>query len=231
MQNQGLDNLRHSTAHLLAKAVKDLWPGTHNAIGPAIENGFYQDFDFGEVKISEADLPKIEKRMREILPKWTHFTFNEVTLNQAKELFKDNPYKLELAQEFAHDGKKLQTNDPVDFLDLCKMGHVENPSKEMQHFKLLSGAGAYWRGSEKNKMLTRIYGTIFPTKEELEKHLTMLEEAKKRDHKILGKELGLFTFSDLVGSGLPLWTPKGTLIRTLLDDFVWKLRAEKGGFG
>ena len=223
-----LDDLRHSAAHLLAAAVKMLWPGTHNAIGPAIENGFYQDFDFGEHKITEADLPIIEKKMLEILPSWTKFVFNEVTLTQAKILFKDNPYKIELAEEFASEGKKLQTNDPGDFLDLCKMGHVENPSKELRHFKLLSIAGAYWRGSEKNKMLTRIYGTIFPTDSELDKHLFMLEEAKKRDHKKLGIELDLFVFSDLVGPGLPLWTPKGTILRELLDGFVWSLRREKG---
>jgi len=223
-----LDNLRHSAAHLLAKAVKDLWPGTHNAIGPSIENGFYQDFDFGNVKISEEDLPKIEARMRELLPSWQRFEFNEVSPDEAREQFKDNPYKLELIEEFAQEGQKLTTNNPGDFLDLCKMGHVDNPSEELKNFKLLSVAGAYWRGDEKNKMLTRIYGTAFPSAEELEKHLTMLEEAKKRDHKILGKQLGLFTFSDLVGAGLPLWTPKGTLVRNLLDDFVWSLRKPKG---
>ncbi|OGK32056.1 threonine--tRNA ligase [Candidatus Roizmanbacteria bacterium RIFCSPHIGHO2_02_FULL_43_11] len=223
-----LNNVRHSCAHLLAKAVKDLWPGTHNAIGPSIENGFYQDFDFGDIKISEADLPMIEKRMHELLPQWKEFVFNEVTPEKARELFKDNPYKLELLEEFAQDGKKLLTNNPGDFLDLCKMGHVEKPSQELQNFKLLSVAGAYWRGDEKNKMLTRIYGTAFPTAEELEKHLHTLEEARKRDHKILGRQLGLFTFSDLVGAGLPLWTPKGTLIRTLLDDYIWSLRKEKG---
>jgi threonyl-tRNA synthetase len=223
-----LDNLRHTGAHLLAAAVKQLWPGTHNAIGPSIENGFYQDFDFGEVKISEADFPKIEKRMRKILQSWKQFSFDEVTLEQAQEMFADNPYKLELAAEFAEGGQKLTVNDPGNFLDLCKMGHVEDPSQELKNFKLLSVAGAYWRGDEKNKMLTRIYGTAFPTTEALQKHLEMLEEAKKRDHKILGKQLGLFTFSELVGSGLPLWTPKGTLIRTQLEDFVWKLRQEKG---
>src|SRR3989344_9196623 len=159
-----LDNLRHTGAHLLARAVKELWPGTHNAIGPSIENGFYQDFDFGKRKISDSDLPKIEAKMNEILPSWNHFDFNEVTLVEAKELFKDNPYKIELAEEFAKGGKKLLTNNPGNFLDLCKMGHVENPAKEMQHFKLLSIAVAYWRGSEKNKMLTRIYGPCWPTK-------------------------------------------------------------------
>ena len=164
-----LNNMRHSCAHLLAKSVRTLWPGAHNAIGPAIEHGFYQDFDMGKWKISEEDFPKIEAKMREILPMWQKFSFNEVSLAEAKRLFKDNKYKVEMATEFAKDGKKLMTNDPGDFLDLCKIGHVENPSKELVHFKLLSVAGAYWRGDEKNKMLTRIYGTCFSTKEELDK--------------------------------------------------------------
>lgn len=215
-----LNNLGHSCAHLLAHAVKQLFPGTLNAIGPAIENGFYQDFDTGEWKISEEDFPKIEARMREILPTWQKFSFNEVTLAEAKRLFKDNKYKIEMATEFAKEGKKLMTNDPGDFLDLCKMGHVENPSKELTHFKLLSVAGAYWRGSEKNKMLTRIYGTCWPAKKELDDYLLMQEEAKKRDHRKLGKELGLFVFSDLVGAGLPLLTSKGATIRRVLERFI-----------
>ena len=146
-QKEYLDNLRHTCAHLLAKAVKDLWPGTHNAIGPSIEDGFYQDFDFGKVKISEEDLQKIEKRMRQIVENWKQFKFNEVTVSEAKKLFKDNPYKLELIEDFSKEGKKLTTNNPGDFLDLCKMGHIENPSKELKNFKLLKIAGAYWRGN------------------------------------------------------------------------------------
>lgn len=228
MDNQNLNNLRHTCAHLLAHAVKLLYPGALNAIGPAIKDGFYQDFDMSSWQITEEDLPKIEKKMREILPHWQKFVFNEISLAEAKRLFKDNKYKVEMATEFAKGGKKLLTNDPGDFLDLCKMGLVENPSKELKHFKLLSIAGAYWRGNEKNKMLTRIYGTAFPTKEELEKHLWELEEAKKRDHRKLGVELDLFAFSDLVGKGLPLFTPKGTLVRDLLNNFSQQLRLDKG---
>jgi len=220
MDSQNLDSLRHSCAHLLAHAVKQLYPGTLNAIGPAIENGFYQDFDMGKWDISEADFPKIEAKMREILPAWQKFSFKEVTLEEAKKLFKDNKYKVEMATEFAKQGKKLQTNDPGDFLDLCKMGHVENPSKELRNFKLLSVAGAYWRGNEKNKMLTRIYGTVFPTKDELDKYLLMQEEAKKKDHRKLGKDLGLFAFSDLVGKGLPMLTAKGTTLKRILERFI-----------
>jgi len=228
MNDEQLTNLRHSAAHLLAKAVKELWPGAHNAIGPAIENGFYQDFDMGDHKISEEDFPKIEAKMREILPTWQKFSFNEVTLAEAKKLFKDNKYKVEMATEFAKEGKKLMTNDPGDFLDLCKMGHVENPSKELIHFKLLSVAGAYWRGSEKNKMLTRIYGTCWPSQKELDSYLHQLEEAKKRDHRKLGKDLGLFVFSDLVGAGLPLLTPKGATIRRILERFIVDEELKRG---
>jgi len=223
-----LNNMRHSCAHLLAKSVRTLWPGAHNAIGPAIEHGFYQDFDMGKWKISEEDFPKIEAKMREILPMWQKFSFNEVSLAEAKRLFKDNKYKVEMATEFAKDGKKLMTNDPGDFLDLCKIGHVENPSKELVHFKLLSVAGAYWRGDEKNKMLTRIYGTCFSTKEELDKYLWQLEEAKKRDHRKIAKELDLIVFSELVGSGLPLYTPKGAVLRSAVYDYSRALNQKIG---
>lgn len=233
-----LNNLRHSCAHLLAKAVKDLWPGTHNAIGPAIENGFYQDFDFsskgrsasgrGSVKISESDLPKIEEKMKEILKGWEHFEYKEVSLEEAKKLFSENPYKLELAEEFAKGGKKLLTNNPGNFLDLCKMTHVENPKKEMQHFKLLKIAGAYWRGNEKNKMLTRIYGTVFSSQKELDEYIKLLADAERKDHRKIGKDLDLFVFSDLVGQGLPLFTPKGATIRRLLERFVQDEEIKRG---
>ncbi len=231
MSQQLLDELaalRHSCAHLLAKAVLTLWPGSHNAIGPSIENGFYQDFDLGDVRIADEDLAKIEAEMKKILPSWKHFTFQQVTLDEAKKLFAHNPYKLELAEEFATEGKKLTTNDPGNFLDLCKMGHVENPSKELKHFKLQSIAGAYWRGSEKNKMLTRIYGTAFFTQEELDAHLLALEDAKNRDHRKLGAELGLFVFSDLVGKGLPLWTPKGSIIRREIEQYIVAEEVKRG---
>ncbi len=227
--DEDLNNLRHSCAHLLAAAVKELWPGTHNAIGPSIENGFYQDFDFGKVKISEEDLPKIEKKMQEMVQNWGPFKVKEVTPEQARIDFASNPYKLELIEEFAKEGKTLTENDPGNFLDLCKGGHVEGePKKELKHFKLLSLAGAYWRGSEKNKMLTRIYGTCFPNKEELDKYLWQLEEAKKRDHRKLGTQLGLWTFSDLVGPGLPLFTQKGALVRQQINEFVESLQSKQG---
>lgn len=229
LQNKhNLDNLRHSCAHLLAAAVLELWPGSHNAIGPAIENGFYQDFDLGSIKISEADLSKIEQKMREIVPTWKKFMFKEVTLEEAKKLFKHNPYKIELAKEFAGEGKKLMTNNPGNFLDLCKMGHVENPTRELRYFKLLSIAGAYWRGSEKNKMLTRIYGTCFPTKEELEKYLWQIEEAKKRDHRKIGKQQELFLISQEAGSGFPIYQPRGFLLRRNLEEWLTREKESRG---
>ncbi len=223
-----LESLEHSCAHLLAKAVLTLWPGSHNAIGPAIENGFYQDFDMGDVKISEDDFPKIEAKMREILPAWKHFDYKEVTLEEAKKLFKHNPYKVILATEFAGQGKKLTVNDPGDFLDLCKMTHVKDPSKEMKHFKLLSVAGAYWRGSEKNKMLTRIYGTVFPTQKELDEYLKRLELAKLHDHRKIGKELEMFEISEEVGPGLILWLPKGDIIKEEIGNWAKETEKEWG---
>src|SRR3989344_3526844 len=223
-----LNDLRHSCAHLLAAAVKQLYPGAHNAIGPAIENGFYQDFDMGKWSVSESDLPKIEQKMRELLRTWRPFEEKVVSDEQAKKDFSNNPYKLELIDEFAKEGKKITENNPGNFPDLCKGGHSKNPKDELKHFKLLSIAGAYWRGNEKNKMLTRIYGTLFLLKDELNKYLWQLEEAKKRDHRKIGKELDLFTFSDLVGKGLPLFTPKGTLVRELLNDFSQELRLKRG---
>ncbi len=220
-----LDKLRHSAAHLLAAAVLDLYPKTHNAIGPSIENGFYQDFDFGDIKISDNDLQKIEDKMQQLLKNWETFKISEVSVDKAKKDFAHNPYKLELIEEFSNDGKTITETVQGKFLDLCKGGHIENP-QELEHFKLLKVAGAYWRGDEKNKMLTRIYGTAFSTQKELDEYLQQLEEAKKRDHRKLGKELDLFTFSDLVGSGLPLYTPKGAFMRLSLNKYVEDLQSK-----
>ena len=205
-----LENLRHSCAHLLAAAVMEIWPDAKRTIGPAIEEGFYYDFDFKE-PISELDLPKIEKKMSQILQSWKKFEKTEVTSEEAKKEFKDNQYKLELIEEFSKEGKKLTLYRSGNYVDLCKGGHIDSPSKELQYFKLLKIAGAYWRGNEKNKMLTRIYGTAFPTKKELEDYLKMLEEAKKRDHRVLGEKLDLFFFHEY-SPGAPIFLPKGTII-------------------
>src|SRR3989338_11502525 len=224
-----LDSQRHSLAHLLAAAVMEIWPDTLRTIGPAIDNGFYYDFEFSS-PISDKDLPKIEKKMKEILKSWKEFESEEKTEKEAKEYFKKNEYKVELIEEIIGKGEKITFYTCGKFTDLCRGGHVDNPAKEIKpdSFKLDRVAGAYWRGDEKNKMLTRIYGLAFATKKELDAYLAQREEAEKRDHKKLGKELDLFVFSELVGSGLALWTPKGTILRNLLDDFVWELRKMRG---
>ena len=220
--------LRHSAAHLLAAAVEELYPSVKKTIGPAIEEGFYYDFDFGNEKISESDLPKIEKKMQEVVSSWKEFEEIPVTAQEAKKEFKGNPYKIELIEELAKNKEKITIYQSGDFRDLCRGGHIENPAKNLKFFKLLSVAGAYWRGSEKNKMLTRIYGTAFPTKKELDDYLTMRQEAQKRDHRKLGKELDLFTFSELVGPGFPLYTTKGALVRRLIGEQVEELQKEQG---
>lgn len=227
MNSEHLDKLRHSSAHLLAAAVLELWPDAKRAIGPSIENGFYYDFEFSK-PISEEDFPKIEAKMKELLQSWTSFEKIEVSKEEALEKVKGNEYKEELINGFADKGESLTFYKSGSFEDLCRGGHVENPSQEIGAFKLLSIAGAYWRGDEKNKMLTRIYATAFPTQPELDEYLHNLEEAKKRDHRKLGKELGLFAFSDLVGSGLPLFTPKGAFLREELNKFSQGLREEIG---
>lgn len=226
-QDQDLSKLRHSAAHLLASAILALRPDAKPTIGPATDDGFYYDFQFTS-PFSEGELQAVEQKMHELVKNWHGFERIEVTPEEASDKFAQNPFKRELISEFASEGEQLTLYKSGDFVDLCRGGHIDNPAKTLKYFALLSVAGAYWRGSESNPMLTRIYGTAFFTKEELESHLHMLEEAKKRDHKKLGKELDLFTFSDKVGSGLPLWTPRGTLLREILNDFVWQLRKKKG---
>lgn len=225
---QSLDNLRHSCAHLLAAAVEAVYPGVKRTIGPAIENGFYYDFDFGDKKVSETDFVRIEQKMHEFSKTWPSFERHEVSKDQSLREFADNPYKKELIEEFSSDNQPLTIYQSGEFRDLCRGGHVDDPKKELKHFKLLSIAGAYWRGDEKNKMLTRIYGTCFPTKEALDQFLIQQEEAKKRDHRKLGADLDLFVFSDLVGKGLPLWTAKGAVIRRELERFIVDEEIKRG---
>jgi len=228
-KNEKLHNLRHSLAHLLAAAVLEIYPDTKNTIGPSIEDGFYYDFEFSS-PISDKDLPKIERKMKEILKSWKEFESEEKSGKEAKEYFKKNEYKIELIEEIIGKGEKITFYKCGDFTDLCRGGHLENPAKEIKpdSFKLDRVAGAYWRGNEKNKMLTRIYGLAFETKEELENYQKMREEAEKRDHKKLGKELGLFTISDLVGKGLPMYLPKGNIIKTELENFIRKEKEKLG---
>ena len=220
MEAKNLETLRHSAAHLLAAAVKQLWPSAQPTIGPAIENGFYYDFDFGNIKISEEDLSKIEKKMREILPSWKSFERIDVSPAEAKKEFHGNLYKLELIEELVKNKEKISIYQSGGFRDLCRGGHTDQPSVDLKNFKLLSLAGAYWRGDERNSMLTRIYGTVFPIEEELKKHLAQLELAKERDHRKLGRELELFTVSEEVGPGLILWLPKGNIIKEELEKWA-----------
>ncbi len=227
---QHLWALRHTAEHILHQAVKDLYPSILLAMGPATDEGFYFDFDHSPkgktpVKISDEDLPRIEKRMQEIIDANLPMIREEVAPDEAAKLFAGNPYKMEWIDEIKKRGEKVtiywtgEPHQPGSMVDLCGGPHVKSTG-EVRAFKLLSVAGAYWHGSEKNKMLTRIYGTCFPSKKELDEHLHNLEEAKKRDHRKLGKELGLFVFSDLVGAGLPLLTPKGATIRRILERFI-----------
>ena len=227
--NKELEYKRHTLAHLLAAAVMELYPDTKRTIGPAVDNGFYFDFEFS-TPVTEKDFPAIEKKMRNLLPSWTSFEKHELSAEDAKAEYLDNPYKHELIEEFTAEGQKVSFYKSGSYWDLCRGGHLENPAKEIapDSFKLDRVAGAYWRGDEKNTMLTRIYGLAFDTKEELDAYQAQREEAKKRDHRKIGKELDLFTFSELVGPGLPLWTPKGTLVRHLLDGYVWELREKYG---
>lgn len=228
--NEKIEHKRHTLAHLLAAATLKLYPNAKLTLGPAIENGFYYDIDFGDEKISDKDLKTIQKHMKKMLGIWKEFTHREVSADEAREIYAENPYKLELVNEIAEKGETITLYTCGGFTDLCRGGHLENPAAEISAdtFKLDRVAGAYWRGDENNTMLTRIYGLAFDTAEELVKYEEMMEEAKKRDHRKLGKELDLFTFSELVGPGLPLWTPKGTLMRNLLDTFVWELRSKHG---
>ncbi|HUD18833.1 MAG TPA: threonine--tRNA ligase [Patescibacteria group bacterium] len=215
-----LDQIRHSCSHLLTAAIEALYPGVKQTIGPPIENGFYHDYDLGDMKISEDDFPKIEQKMHELVKNWKSFEGREETEKEALAQFKDNEYKQELIREFAKDKQKLTLYTSGGFIDLCHGGHTAHPDEELKYFKLLSVAGAYWRGSEKNKMLTRIYGTCFPTQKKLDDYLAARKLAEESDHRKIGKDLNLFVFSDLVGRGLPLLTPKGSIIRRILERFV-----------
>ncbi len=222
--------IRHSLAHILAIAVLDKYPDTKITIGPVIENGFYYDIDFGENKIAENDLKDFQKKMKKIISQKLDFDKVEISKEEALEKFKNNEYKTELINEIADNGEAIMLYKTGQiFEDLCEGPHIENTSEiPTDAFKLTKVAGAYWRGDEKNKMLTRIYGVAFETSEELKEYEEKIREAEKRDHRKLGKELDLFTFSNLVGAGLPMFTPKGTKIREAVTDKIWKLQSALG---
>lgn len=217
----------HSSAHLMAEALEALYPGVKFGIGPPIENGFYYDVDLGGRPFGEDDLAAVEKKMAELARKESRFIRSEVSKKDALEYFekKQDPYKIELIQELA-DGS-ITFYQQGNFTDLCKGPHIPHTGF-IKAIKLLNVAGAYWRGNEKNKMLTRIYGITFPKQKDLDDYLLLLEEAKKRDHRKIGKELELFTFSERVGMGLPLWLPKGTILRERLEQFMRRAQVKAG---
>lgn len=216
---ESLEVLRHSTAHLMAQAVKRLFPNVKLGVGPVIEGGFYYDMDLEE-SLTPEDLPKIEKEMAKIVNENLEIIRKEVTREEAIQLYKEigDPYKLELIEAIP-EGETVTIYQQGEFFDLCRGVHVPSTGK-IKEFKLLSIAGAYWRGNSDNKMLQRVYGTAFFKKEDLKEHLRLLEEAKERDHRKLGKELNLFTNSQLIGQGLPLWLPKGATIRRIVERYI-----------
>ena len=229
MDSDNLEKMRHTLSHVLAAAVRELYPTATFGIGPAIEDGFYYDIDFGNTKISDTDLPKIEKKMRGIIARKLAMKKRTTSRSEALKWAKDNnqKYKIELIGELP-DGEEITFYDMDDlFTDLCKGPHLKDLSK-IGAFKLTRVAGAYWRGDEKREMLTRIYGVAFDTEKELEEYLKRQEEAKARDHRKLGKELDLFCYSNLVGSGLPLFTPRGTILRDLLNEFTQSYSIKRG---
>jgi threonyl-tRNA synthetase len=224
---EGKNTFWHSSAHLMAEALEALYPGTKFGIGPPIENGFYYDVDFGDKSLDGSELEKIEAKMMELAKLKSDFIRKEVPKKEAIAYFteKNDPYKLDLL-EGLEDGS-ITFYEQGNFIDLCRGPHIPNTGF-IKSVKLLNIAGAYWRGDEKNKMLTRLYGITFPKAKELQDYLFMLEEAKKRDHRKLGRELELFTFSEKVGMGLPLWLPKGTLLRERLVNFMKKAQDKSG---
>ncbi|MDO4760079.1 MAG: threonine--tRNA ligase [Candidatus Saccharibacteria bacterium] len=232
--DNNINKMRHTLSHVLAAAVRELYPTTTFGVGPSIDNGFYYDIDFGDVKVSDADLAKIEKKMRGIIAQGCKMVRREESRENALAWAEENgqKYKVELINDLP-EGEQISFYDMVTpdgkvlFADLCKGPHAES-MKEIGAFKLIRVAGAYWRGDEKREMLTRIYGVAFETEEELNAYLKQQEEAKARDHRRLGKEMDLFCFSDLVGAGLPLFTPRGTILRDVLNDFTQGYRLRCG---
>ena len=213
---------RHTLAHLLAAAIQEMYPNAKPTIGPAIDNGFYYDFDFGGNAPGEDDLKKIEKKMRELLPSWKEFEHEVKSADEARSAFEGNEYKTELIDDLDKNGDTITFYSCGKFTDLCRGGHSEHPNKDIpkDSFTLDRIAGAYWRGDEKKSMLTRIYGLAFDTKEELDAYLAQRAEAEKRDHRKLGAELDLFHFDESIGKGLPIWLPKGTVIKEELENWA-----------
>ena len=218
-EHEELAKLNHSCAHLLAQAVKHLYPNAKFWVGPVVEEGFYYDIDLGDVTLTEEDLPNIEKEMKKISKDGKRIVREEITKEEALEKFKDDPYKIDLISRMDEDNTVISMYTQGDFTDLCRGPHVETV-KLLKNFKLLKVSGAYWKGDSRNKMLQRIYGICFETPEELEAHLKELEEAKERDHRKIGKDLGIYMISDLIGKGMPLYLPNGYTLWRNLQNYI-----------
>ncbi len=226
-EDSELNIMNHSCAHLMAQAIKHLYPEAKFWVGPVIEDGFYYDVDLGDKVIKEEDLPLIEKEMKKISKDGKRIVRHEISKSEALEMFKDDPYKIDLITRMDENENVISCYTQGDFTDLCRGPHVETV-KELKYFKLLKVSGAYWKGDSKNKMLQRIYGVCFKTEEDLQEHLQKLEEAKERDHRKIGKDLSIFMNSDLVGKGMPLWLPNGAIVRKELENYIYDKERKMG---
>ena len=226
-ENERLSHLNHSCAHLMAQAVKHLFPDAKFWVGPVIEEGFYYDMDLGDKVLTEEDIEAISKEMKKLAKDGKRIVRHEITKEEALEMFKDDPYKLDLINNMDEENTVISCYSQGDFTDLCRGGHVES-LKELKHFKLLKFSGAYWKGDSNNKMLQRIYGICFDTEEELENHLKELEEAKERDHRKIGKDLDIYMMSDLVGRGLPMYLPNGFILWNELENYIRNKELKRG---
>lgn len=226
-ENERLNKLNHSCAHLLAQAVKHLYPNAKFWVGPVIEEGFYYDIDLGEEVIKEEDLAQIEKEMKKCAKDNKNIVRHEISKEEALNMFQDDPYKMDLISRMDEGETVISCYSQGDFTDLCRGPHVEN-TKELKYFKLLKVSGAYWKGDSKNKMLQRIYGVCYDNEQDLEEHLRLLEEAKMRDHRKIGKDLDIFMSHDLVGKGMPLWLPNGAIVRKQLENYIYEKERKLG---
>ena len=227
LKDERLNKLNHSCAHLLAQAVKHLYPNAKFWVGPVIEEGFYYDIDLGDKVITDEDIPLIEKEMKKISKDGKRIVRHELTKEEAKEMFKDDPYKQDLISRMDEKSTVITCYTQGDFTDLCRGPHVETV-KELKYFKLIKFSGAYWKGDSNNKMLQRIYGVCFDTEEDLNECLKEIEEAKERDHRKIGKNLGIFMSHDLVGKGMPLWLPNGAIVRKQLENYIYEKEQKLG---
>ncbi len=226
-EDEYLNKLNHSCAHLLAQAVKHLYPNAMFWVGPVIEDGFYYDIDLGDKVIKEEDLPIIEKEMKKIAKDGKRIVRHEISKEEALQMFKNDPYKIDLINRMDEKDTVITCYTQGDFTDLCRGPHVDTV-KELKYFKLIKFSGAYWKGDAKNKMLQRIYGVCFTNEEDLNEHLRLLQEAKERDHRKIGKDLDIFMSHELVGSGMPLWLPNGALVRKQLENYIYEKEQKLG---